>query len=359
MLSMSLNNTLLLDGNEFVRLYNENAPRFDFQKMAKGLHAAKIDNDYLTYLGYKINTRSTIFKDAISDEVLAGWNKVVRDDKFQDILGAFFDTEIYNYCRYLNGLDAYIVPSLELTKLCYWHCKSSRIPGSDSKLSKIRKEILGKSRVLINYSKSSESVTAYEDLLDSTCDLYSEMMFAVLSQLGGHNVTLDKDKDFIVDNYVAEVKSIHDRLDIRRLDANAGQWLQMSLPDLFTVDDLKNLICDQVRREKWICHLKKAIKKQKAKIIFFNATHSQELHRLGIFLEEKQLRKSFDTTLRATLSFVNNVDSVPVLVMVENIHEHHFTSFFCFLVPVISKNTNPELNLSRYTSEYIKNNIIL
>jgi hypothetical protein len=356
---MSLNNTLLLDGNEFIRLYNENAPRFDFQKMEKGLHAAKVDNDYLTYLGYKINTKSTIFRDATSDEVLGGWNKVVRDDKYGDTLGAFFDTEIYNYCRYLRGLDAYIVPSLELTKLCYWHYKCSKIHGGDSKLSKIRKEILRKSRALINYSQSSESVSAYEDLLDSTSDLYSEMMFAVLSQLSSHNVTLNKDKDFIVDNYIAEVKSIHDRFDIKRLDANAGQWLQMSIPDLFTADDLKNLICDQVRREKWICHLKKAIKNQKAKIIFFNATHSQELHRLGIFLEEKQLRKSFDTTLRTALSFVNNADSVPVLVMVENIHEHHITSFFCFLVPVMNKNTNPELDLSRYTEEYVKNNIIL
>jgi hypothetical protein len=116
--------------------------------------------------------------------------------------------------------------------------------------------------VVINYPKSSESVVAYEDLLDTTCDLYSEMMFATLSQLHGHDVYLNKNYDFIVDNHISEVKSIHDKFDIKKLDLNSSPWLQMSLPNSFTIDSIKELISSQVTRNKWICHLEKAIKKQ-------------------------------------------------------------------------------------------------
>jgi hypothetical protein len=359
MLRMTLNNIVLIDGSEFIRIYNENAPFFCLQTIQNRVAASKVDDNYITYFGYRINVKSTIFKDALSDDVLEGWDIIIRNNKHQDILGSFFELEIHNYCRYLNRLNAYIVPSLELARLCYWHSKCSKISGSDRKLLQIRREILGKSRVLIKYSKASESIAAYEDLLDTTCDFYSEMMFAVLSRLAGHNVSLNKSNDFVVDNNIAEVKSIHDKFDVNKSDPNSSPFLQMSLPDPFTIADLKDMISGQVRRGKWISHLKKAIQKQKGKIIFFNATHSQGLYYVSNFLEEKQLRKGYDAMLNASLSFVNNNDSMPVLVMLENIHEHHKTTFFCFLVPIKNKDSNQELDLSRYSHDYVKNNIFL
>jgi hypothetical protein len=81
------------------------------------------------------------------------------------------------------------------------------------------------------------------------------------------------------------------------------------------------------------------------------------LQRVSIFLEEKGLRKSFDNMLKKSLSFLNNKDSIPVLVMLESIHQYHITTFFSFLAPVKDKDGNAELDLTKYTVEYIKNNI--
>ncbi len=162
----------------------------------------------------------------------------------------------------LSGLSAYLFPVLELLKLSYWYQQSSKILGSAVKLPQIKKEILGKAVLLNKYPKASQSIDAYEDLLNTTSDFYSEMMFAVLSQESRHDVSMNKKNDFVIDNNVAEVKSIHDKFDIKYLDADLNSILGMSLPDTFGIGDIKHTICTQVMRDKWIYHLSKAIRKQ-------------------------------------------------------------------------------------------------
>ena len=63
--------------------------------------------------------------------------------------------------------------------------------------------------------------------------------------------------------------------------------------------------------------------------------------------------------LGIAISLVDHEDAIPVLVILEDMHEHLITSFFCFLVPVTDKDKNPELDLSRYTEDYVKKNILL
>ena len=358
-LSISINNTLIIDGSEFVRIYNENAPSFDIERIKGILTPKKVDDNYFTCFGYKINIKSTIYSGAKSDDLIEGWNKIVGFDKYQDIFESFFEIEIYNYCRMLSGLGAYLFPILEFLKLSYWYHRASKILGSPVKLLQIKKEILGKAVLLNKYPKASQSINAYEDLLDTQSDFYSEMMFAVLGQQSHHNISMNKKSDFLIDNIVAEVKSIHDEFDSKNLDADLNPILGMSLPNSCGIKDLKDIICTQVMRDKWKSHLGKAIRKQRAKIIFFNATHSQPLQRVSIYVEEKKLRKSFDEMLGPSLASMNNVDSIPVLVMLEMMHQYHITTFFSFLVPVRNKNTNPELDLSRYTVDYIVNSILI
>ncbi len=78
-----------------------------------------------------------------------------------------------------------------------------------------------------------------------------------------------------------------------------------------------------------------------------------------MFLEQKELRKSFDNMVNPSLKSINNDDSVPVLVVLKTIHQYHITTFFSFLVPVRNKNTNPELDLSRYTVDYLLTSILI
>jgi hypothetical protein len=357
MLSIHLNKMLIVDGSGFINIYNENRPIFNFEKIKSSLIPKVVDDNYFTCWGYKINVKSTIFKDAKSNDLMKGWNMIINSIEDEDIFESFFELEIYNYCRILNGFDAYLFPALELLKLCYWFYMCSEILESRSKLLQIKKEILGKSQVIKKYSKASESSEAYDDLLNTISDFRSEMMFAVLSHKNGHNVSLNKRNDFVIDNNIAEVKSIHDKFDKKILDKDSNLILKLSLHDHFSYDDVKDIIYNQITRKKWIYHLNKAIKKQKGKIILFNVTESQKLQRISIFLEDKGLRKSFDYMLNRSL--VDNCDSIPVLVTLESIHQYHIMSFFCFLAPVKYENSNPELDLSRYTTKYLKDNIFL
>jgi hypothetical protein len=192
MLTISINDTLVIDGSRFIHLYHENAPYFDIKKIKSSLNPNIINDEYLICFGYRINVKSTIFKDAKSNDLMKGFNMIINSIEDEDIFESFFELEIYNYCRALNGFDAYLFPSLELLKLCYWFYMCSEILESESKLLQIKKEILGKSRVINRYSKASESCKAYEDLLNTTSDFSSEMMFVVLSHRNGHDVSLNK-----------------------------------------------------------------------------------------------------------------------------------------------------------------------
>jgi len=354
-LFIRINDTLVLDGSGFISLYNEIAAHVVINK---NLIPRIVDDDYIESYGYKINVKSIIFKDAKSGDLIKGFDLIIDSTKNENIFRSFFKGEIYNYYRYLSGFDAYYLPSIEFLKLCYWFYMCSQILESRSKLLQIKKEVLGKSQVLNSFSRASEASRAYEDLLNSTSDFYSELMFGVLSHKFGHNVSFNKSNDFVIDNNIAEVKSIHDKFDKKILDKDSSSILKMSLPDL-GYEDMLDIIYQQITRKKWICHLKRAIKKQKAKIILFNGTQSQRLQAVSIFIEEKQLRNSFERTLAKCIPFINNDECIPVLIILENIHQYHTMSFFCFLAPVLDKNNNPELDLCNYNTSYLKNKIFL
>lgn len=53
MLSWSINNTILIDGSEFIRIYNQYAPYFHIEKIKKNHDPRKIDDNYVTYFGYQ------------------------------------------------------------------------------------------------------------------------------------------------------------------------------------------------------------------------------------------------------------------------------------------------------------------
>lgn len=351
MLVFTLKGKLIFDGTQFVNLRRQNINTIRSHIIPK-----IIDDDYLTGFGYKLNVKSTIFKDAKSSDLVKGFNLIVDSIKYQDIFDSFFELEVHNYDRFSNRLDAYVFPSLEFLKLCYWFYICSTIQDSSSKLLQIKREIHGKSKVINEPSRASQSDELREDLLNCTSDFYGEMMFASLSHTNGYDITLNKSNDFIIKNNVAEVKSIHDKFDKEILDQDRRPLLTTSLPDNFAYSEVINLICDQIMREKWKCHLISALRKR-PKIILFNVAQMQELRHATMFMEQQELKKSFNNILVRPLSLINNQDFIPVLVALENIYQYHVISFFHFLAPVIYSNGNPELDLSRYSMDYFRDNI--
>jgi hypothetical protein len=78
-------------------------------------------------------------------------------------------------------------------------------------LRKIKQELLEKSRVLNNFNKASESLQESDNLINFTSDAYSELMFATSGEINGHTISFEKNKDFIINQIDAEVKSFHDK----------------------------------------------------------------------------------------------------------------------------------------------------
>jgi hypothetical protein len=139
-ISININNTPIIDGSGFVRIYNENAPFFHIEKIKDSLIPNKVDDNYIPSFGYRIEIKASIFKNSKSDDLIEGWNNIIGFTKYQDIFESFFELEIYNYCRMLSELSAYLSPVLELLKLCDWYQQSSKILGSAVKLLQIKKE---------------------------------------------------------------------------------------------------------------------------------------------------------------------------------------------------------------------------
>jgi len=94
---------------------------------------------------------------------------------------------------------------------------------------------------------------SYEDLLNSTSDFYSELMFASICNIGGLDVTFNKANDFLINGQVAEVKAIHD--DYNRTDFEQNNSLLTKLlPNSYLIEDLNDEISEQLDRKKWHQH---------------------------------------------------------------------------------------------------------
>ena len=253
-------------------------------------------------------------------------------------------------------MNGYLYPILNLLKLCYWYNKCSSNAGSHPKLRKIKEELLGKSRALNKFKKSLQAVQEYENLINFASDAYSELMFATLCETNGHTITFEKNKDFIINQIDAEVKSFHDKPTSEDMKLENNMFYK-ELPDNFTLHDLKIEMTKQINRNKFIEHLRKAIKQ--GKIIFFNITEAYYCHFVSMFLEQNNLRKEFDEVLKTALSLTNRNDIVPVIIMLENTAKVHSTSFIIFNAPVKNNGKFSELDQSRFTDQYIYENMII
>ena len=84
-ISININNTPIIDGSGFIRIYNENAPFFHIEKIKDSLIPNKVDDNYITSLGYRIEIKASIFKNSKSDDLIEGWNNIIGFNKSQDI----------------------------------------------------------------------------------------------------------------------------------------------------------------------------------------------------------------------------------------------------------------------------------
>lgn len=365
MIRITFGNLILLDGAEFVSYFEKHSTNFD-QKLTTKMMTAEIANDgNLKFFGYSINCKSTVFGEADNLEMATILNGILKNGD-GNIIRAFFNFELFNYHIIVNGGNGYLFPFMDLLKFAHWYQRSLGLSNLGNRLKTIYSEILAKAKLTLpNANTESRNVLRQNpnfqknllDLIDSVNNFSNELMFACLCQAAKHEISTKGKHDFVVDGEAAEAKTIHDKVLLDQLDLPKG-YLQKSLPPLFSLDDLLKEICNQIKRKKWIKHLKCAIEKQKGKLLFFNVTHSPELYNVLIFLEEKTKKRTFEEIINDALKLSNESNLIPVVVMLEGIHLSHIQHCFMLSIPVKDKLTIPKIDFAEY-DKCLKENIII
>jgi hypothetical protein len=75
-----INNSIIIDGTEFVKFYNNNRPNFHFNNIGNFLDPSSVEQDYLRYSGCNLNVKSTIFAGARPNELIKGYGMVTSSD---------------------------------------------------------------------------------------------------------------------------------------------------------------------------------------------------------------------------------------------------------------------------------------
>jgi len=344
----------IVEDTEFIEIVKKNDPNFIMKEIRNSLYPQLINNNYIKCFGYKFNIKSTIFAEATPQELIEGWNNIIDSEQSVDIIDSFFEIELVNYKKILAGMSGFLFPILIFLKLCYWYNKCNNIVSSQPKLRRIKQELLAKSQVLSQFQKSSEALQAYHNLITFTIDAYSELMFAALCKITGYTISFQKNKDFIVNQIDAEVKSFHDKPTLEDMKLHNNMYYK-ELPNDFTLHNLKTEMTVQIKRNKFVEHLQKAI--TQGKIIFFNITEAYYCHIISMFLEQNNLRRNFSEILKTALSLTNRKDTVPVVILLENTGEIHLISFIIFNAPIKKTGQYPEIDQSRFTDQYIYENI--
>jgi hypothetical protein len=170
------------------------------------------------------------------------------------------------------------------------------------------------------------------------------------------DVTLNSANDFVINNQIAEVKSIHGDFSRAHFDQKNGLLIK-SIPNSYSINDLDYDISRQLIRKKWFEHLSKAIGKQKGKIVFLNATQSPELGRLCIFIEERNLQKDIIKIIHNAIEFIDNKEVIPAVVTMEAIYNPYVTPMllhhFYFLYLSYTRMGMQKIHINRYNKNYI------
>lgn len=364
MIEIKFRNVTLVNGTEHASFCESHAPDFTGPIYFELLQARINSESNVSLFGYEFNVQSTIYRESDSRTLV---NRLLKFKKnFEKVFRAFLNLEIYNYVQYVKGRDIFLFPSLDIIKFIFWYYQCTSIPTVEGRIKSISNHILRKANLVLPDQRIGSVSTDFEklsnnflDLLNSTSDFCSELMFVYLCHSNGYYISIAGKHDFIINNEVsAEVKTIYDMMNKKQITL-ISNLVKKTLPDGFTPDDLLNEIVTQITRKKWICHLKEAINHQNGDIIFFNVTQSPEMYDLILYLEESDNGKSFKDIIDEAMRLRSSSDSIPVVVMVENIHFNHMINFFMFIAPVTYKNGKKGLVLSRHNRSYLKNVIML
>src|SRR5215211_18233 len=380
-----INNTILWDCRRLVKEINRSSSLL-IDSMDRS--PIQIDDNIINLNKIKIDIQSTIYKEAVSADIINSWysfSKYFPIEKFLEIF-------MFEYVSKLvkKGVADFEPDIIELLRLAYWFDKCLILENFEYKINEVRYK-LGK-RLLKNFEKYniSRSIDDYtfnnelntlilkqkrqvftdkekkqfanylKNWFKESFSFISEFMSAFLSSKCEFQVSCDKknnfdvkhDYDFIIENFGVQVKTNimyrkhsevneklsnigleKERIHVKRMNAISTKHKEKGL----SLDDIYSEVMDSIRTN--TTELLKAVNQQRAKIIVYNGTQSIGGYALALYDLELDLKLSFEDSIKKALKKLKSLEEKISLVFFSfgNYIEYHIAAL-CFEIPCINNN---------------------
>jgi len=302
-----------------------------------------VDTEHVAIGGWKLNVSSLIESKANSDFVVLGWKNLEKYIPLKRLMILYIYSTVIFYARF--GF-APIVPHWgNLLRICYWHQKCLEIDNSnfDYKQREIKKALL---KTLRNAEKTLGNVKTFipaMEQLDNTLTSYiSELQFPSLAHDYGYTVSFCKENDFIIDNFPAEVKSVHSHFTIERKESEIPSFKihgQVFGKEMNPLSEIFKFM----KSRKFGNTCGKAYC-QNGEIIFLDSTYTFASTLLYLLADNKTADFSFEKALRNALELAREGKRLPVIINASVSSLEHL--LLAFVVPMQRDELTPISKLS-------------
>ena len=234
------------------------------------------DADYIQIVGHIINIKSTIYPSAKTDDVIEGVKSLQNKINIDRLLHFLFILDVRNLNKLNNDLksksNVFVGAEPRITifiRLAYWYFQCLTIKSFEEKAKDIHDKLRISNEILDQAKSFGLDSTKVKEILRQINTTISELMFiSIIHTLDPKIISFKKAHEFLVKDKIAEVKTISPELENVESLANEDIKNLRQLKDILFTYIKKTNIRDN--------HLKKAIEKQNADIVFLNLTFSYQ-----------------------------------------------------------------------------------
>lgn len=287
-----------------------------------------VNSECVAIGGWKLNVASLIDSKTNSDFIVQGWESLERLIPLRELMIPFLYSTVINYARF--GIAEIEPHWTKLLRLCFWYQKCLSLSDSNFhfKQTEIKKATMKPFRnteKALNKGKGKGFLLAIEQMQRTIISYTSELKFASLSSGCGHKVSFSKKNDFILDNLLAEVKSVYSHATIERKD-NEIPRLKIHGQVFGDKFDAYNELFNFVKSKKVWRHICKAYC-QNGEIIFVDGTHTFASILLYL-LSTNMVNLSFEKALEIAVKLADERKSIPVIINVSiGSYDHRLLAF--------------------------------
>jgi hypothetical protein len=322
-------------------IISQSIPREDYELKNEEKNPRRINDELVELGGFQINVKSCIYSTASVNDILNGWKLLensLQSDKLDRLFSLFFVRDIqemnnYYYSNLLQGNEYCKFPIYEpsitiLLRLSYWYNVCNKIVGFEKKKKDVHDK-LRFSRIINDLiMKYGIKCTKVKDRMRQVNTTLYELFIASLAHLHDQNISFKKEHEFLINDVIIEVKTIHPELEnyiqIEKIDKDVD------------INKINKVLIDFINKpEIRINHLNKAIEKQRSQIVFLVITFSYETNLLENLsdLEDKGEDFTFKKALEEAFKLKNNKEIIPLIIVTTAMGFNY--QIFSIMLPLI------------------------